>query len=119
MGKHTEPSYNRTMLELKFEQNLRSNPAYIGVVNARRFKWYETVEVPRGGMEANEQGFDADKAQVDTLMVKRMEKREKSSSCFALNYETFVTYYDIDLERRSREDSKKENSESGEQDLPF
>lgn len=113
-------SYNsEESTQSTIEQNLRSNPAYIGVVNARRFKWYETVEVPRGGMEANEQGFDADKAQVDTLMVKRMEKREKSSSCFALNYETFVTYYDIDLERRSREDVKKENSESGEQDLPF
>jgi len=77
------------------------------------------MEVPRGGMEAGEQGFDAEKAQIDNLMVKRMEKREKVSSCFAINYETFVTYYDIDLERRSREDVKKEGSEKGEQDLPF
>ena len=81
------------------EQNLRSNPSYIGFIHARRFTWNEVVEVPRGGFEEempNDTGVDI---KVDNNMVRKVEKQGTNSSCIALNYEIFRDLYGIDLKR--------------------
>lgn len=81
------------------EQNLRSNPSYIGFIHARRFTWNEVVEVPRGGFEEdlpNDTGVDI---KVDNNMVRKVEKQGTNSSCIALNYEIFRELYGIDLKR--------------------
>lgn len=95
-------SYNsEDSTQSTIEQNLRSHPSYVGLIHARRFKWYDVVEVPRGGFE-NEipLPFAPDTtAQVDNTMVRKMEKRETNSSCIALNYDIFRELYDIDLLR--------------------
>lgn len=99
-SQYARSSYNREESTLStIEQNLRSSPAYLGMVNSRRFKWSTTVEVPRGGDDGTE-GSD--------LMVKKVETQTTSSSCIALNYDTFRQIYDIDLERS---DKSEENTE--------
>jgi hypothetical protein len=73
------------------EANIRSNPSYIGVVNSRRFRWQEVKEVPKGDIKAT--------GEVDNAMVRIMENKVINTSCIALNYDVFRSYFDIDLER--------------------
>lgn len=83
------------------EQNLRSHPAYIGVVRGWRFTWYEAVETLRGGIQTKQDyPFPPPEAvTIDNTMVKRMEKRSDIGYCVAFNYDTFLDTYDIDLRR--------------------
>lgn len=92
------------------EQNLRSNPSYIGIINSRRFRWTETMEVPRGGVDTEKD--NKTEVHVDQTMIKKIIPKEQLTSCIALNYDTFRSYYDIDLERTLTEDR-------AEQPLPF
>lgn len=94
---YSKSSYNAENATLStIEQNIRSNPSYIGVVNSRKFIWQEVNEVPRSAL--NDSTFS-------TEMVKVMEKREQVSSCIALNYDVFRKYFDIDLERSNSSES--------------
>lgn len=94
------------------EQNLRSNPSYIGVIHARRFTWNEVVEVPRGGFEEdtpNETGIDI---KIDNNMVRKVEKQGTNSSCIALNYEIFRELYGIDFKRSVTKESSTPNPDN-------
>nr|DAV70585.1 MAG TPA: DNA directed DNA polymerase [Caudoviricetes sp.] len=113
---YARSSYNKEeSTQSTIEQNLRSNPAYIGLVNSRRFKWYTTIEVPRGGLEEDTSGTGV---QVDNTMVKKVERQEAISSCIAINYDMFRQIYDIDLQRKP-EESEDSKHESNKEDLPF
>ena len=104
------------------EQNLRSNPSYIGLVNSRRFKWNVTVEVPRGGIQDAELPDDPSGSVTvthDTTMIKKVEQQTANSSCIAINYDTFRQIYDIDLQRRTEQPGTNLKGESDKQDLPF
>ncbi len=107
-SQYARSSYNREESTLStIEQNLRSSPAYIGMVNSRRFKWTTTIEVPKGG-----QYEDAD------TMVKKVEKQSTTSSCIAINYDVFRQIYDIDLQRTEpTEDEMAESEDSNKQNL--
>lgn len=91
------------------EQNLRSSPAYIGAINARRFRWREVNEVPVGEVTKREAD---DMTPVNMTMTRVMEDKSEMGSCIALDYKSFVSLYDIDLER------SEEKSDVAE-DLPF
>lgn len=110
-------SYNREdSTQSTIEQNLRSHPSYIGAIHARRFNWYDVVEVPRGGFEETTPSENGITASADNTMVRKMEKRFTNSSCIALNYDIFRELYDIDLQRSN--DPENETG-GGKQDLPF
>ena len=97
-SQYARSSYNREESTLStIEQNLRSSPAYIGMVNSRRFKWTTTIEVSKGG-----QYEDAD------TMIKKVEKQSTTSSCIAINYDVFRQIYDIDLQRSEEESAADE-----------
>ena len=64
-----------------------SNPAYIGVVSSRKFRWKEVEEVPKSEVSGNME------------MIRIMRDRIQTTSCIALNYDIFRKYFDIDLER--------------------
>lgn len=101
------------------EANIRSNPAYIGIVNARRFKWEEVKEVPRGNIMGN--------GEINNEMIRVMEKKSTMTSCIALNYDVFRQYFDIDLERTSPDEAPVSDInypddmpfEMQQQDLPY
>ncbi len=95
-------SYNQgDSTQSTIDQNLRSHPSYIGMINARRFSWHEVVEVPRGGFSGDSFSGIA----VNNEMVRRVEKKEVSTSCIALNYEVFKDMYGIDLQRDIQEET--------------
>lgn len=73
------------------EQNIRSNPAYIGAVKARRFTWSIVAEVPEGEIKGD--------GSCSMEMKRIIKKQNTNSSCLALDYEVFKSYFDIDLER--------------------
>lgn len=110
-------SYNREdSTQSTIEQNLRSHPSYLGAIHARRFNWYDVVEVPRGGFEEaapNENGLTVSG---DNTMVRKMEKRNTNSSCIALNYDIFRELYDIDLQRNNNLDNEDDDTK---QELTF
>ncbi|MFK2684011.1 DNA primase [Bacteroides fragilis] len=102
-------SYNsEDSTQSTIEQNLRSHPSYIGLIHARRFNWYDVVEVPRGGFEEDLPFDPAAGTSVDNTMVRKMEKQSTNSSCIALNYDIFRELYDIDLQRKPDDESKQE-----------
>ena len=74
------------------EANIRSNPAYLGLIATKRFKWKESSEVTRA-----ETGSNASIGMSD--MVRVMTDKHSSTSCIALDYDIFKKYFDIDLER--------------------
>lgn len=85
---YAKSSYNtESATQSTIEQNLRSNPAYIGVVSSRKFRWKEVEEVPKSEVSGNME------------MVRIMRDRIQTTSCIALNYDIFRKYFDIDLER--------------------
>lgn len=83
------------------EQNLRSNPAYLGTVRGWRFSYYETVEQPRSGYSEPQEGPIGAYTTEDNTMIRRMERRSEISYCMAFNYDIFLDTYDIDLRRKS------------------
>lgn len=83
-------------------------------MNSRRFKWFVTTEVPRGGLETDSSGTGA---QIDNTMVKKVERQEAISSCIAINYDMFRQIYDIDLQRKP--EGTDESKESEKEELPF
>lgn len=93
------------------DANLRSNPAYIGVVNARRFKWNEVKEVPKGDLKEG--------GAFSSEMIRVVEVKSSTTSCIAMNYDVFKQYFDIDLERETIEDDTGKKVEEKVQDLPF
>lgn len=99
-GKSSYNTENATLSTI--EQNLRSNPAYIGVISSRKFKWYETVEAARSELSG------------DMEMRRMMSEKVQTTSCIALNYDVFRKYFDIDLER----DAKLEET-AGMQERPL
>lgn len=107
---YAKSSYNtEDATQSTIEANIRSNPAYIGVVNARRFKWKEVKEVPKGDIHEG--------GKIDNEMVRIMDPKSTTTSCLALNYDVFRQYFDIDLERS--ESDEPEVEEKKQQDLPF
>lgn len=110
---YARSSYNQEeSTQSTIEQNLRSHPSYLGFIHARRFNWYEVVEVPRGGFEddiPNETGIQV---KVNNDMVRKVEKKSTNSSCIAINYEIFRELYDIDLQRNLEEKSPSLNPEN-------
>ena len=78
------------------EQNLRSNPAYIGIVSSRKFSWNVVNEVPKGDLSNGKESSE---------MIRIVERKEQTTSCLALNYEIFKQYFDIDLERNTPEET--------------
>lgn len=113
---YARSSYNsESSTQSTIEQNLRSNPAYLGIINSKRFTWYATVEVPRGGIEDNSITDIPGTASPDNTMVKKREKQGTNSSCIALNYDIFRQLYDIDLQRTP----EVSNMTTGEEPLPF
>lgn len=107
---YAKSSYNtEDATQSTIEANIRSNPAYIGVVNARRFKWKEVKEVPKGDIREG--------GKVDNEMIRIMDPKSTTTSCLALNYDVFRQYFDIDLERS--ESDEPEVEEKKQQDLPF
>lgn len=114
---YARSSYNsEASTQSTIEQNLRSNPAYLGLVNSKRFTWYATVEVPRGGIEDGSITDIPGTVSVDNTMVKKREKQETNSSCIALNYDIFRQLYDIDLQRTPATETKQSQEE---EPLPF
>lgn len=94
---YSKSSYNAENATLStIEQNIRSNPAYIGVVSSRKFIWQEVQEVPKSAVNGSTSSME---------MIKIMEKREQVTSCIALNYDVFRKYFDIDLERGGSSES--------------
>lgn len=81
------------------EQNLRSNPAYMGFVKARKFVYHECVET--SDEIQNEGVYQVGK--VTDIMLKKMERRQEVSTCVAINYDTFMQIYDIDLRRKTED----------------
>jgi hypothetical protein len=107
---YAKSSYNtENASQTTIEQNLRSSPAYIGAINARRFRWREVNEVPVGEVTKREAD---DMTPVNMTMTRVMEDKSEMGSCIALDYKSFVSLYDIDLER------SEEKSDVAE-DLPF
>lgn len=109
---YAKSSYNtEDATQSTIEANIRSNPAYLGVINGRRFKWKEVREVPRGDIRGD---------QANNEMMRIMEPMSQTTSCIALNYDVFRQYFDIDLER-SLPEEQQETGEDGRkpQDLPF
>jgi len=105
-------SYNtENASQTTIEQNLRSSPAYIGAINARRFRWREVNEVPVGEMTKRETD---DATPINMTMTKIMEDKSVMGSCIALDYKTFKNLYDIDLER-----TEINSDEAITEDLPF
>lgn len=99
---YARSSYNQEeSTQSTIEQNLRSHPSYIGSVHARRFNWYEVVEVPRGGFEEDRPNETGIGVKLNNDMVRKVEKRFTNSSCIAINYEIFQELYGIDLQRSS------------------
>lgn len=93
---YAKSSYNTENATLStIEQNLRSNPAYVGIISSKKFKWLESKEVPKSA--ASDNSFSME-------MVKVMEERTQTTSCIALNYDVFHKYFDIDLEREEQTD---------------
>ncbi|WP_300877863.1 hypothetical protein [uncultured Bacteroides sp.] len=110
---YARSSYNQeASTQSTIEQNLRSHPSYMGSVHARRFNWYEVVEVPRGGFEedvSNDTGVDA---RLNNDMVRKVEKRSTNSSCIAINYEIFQELYGIDLQRSPDNEASTSNPDN-------
>ncbi len=110
---YARSSYNQEdSTQSTIEQNLRSHPSYIGLVHARRFNWYDVVEVPRGGFEENIPNETGIPIKLNNDMVRKMEKRSTNSSCIAINYELFRELYDIDLQRNPEEDIPTANPDN-------
>lgn len=92
-------SYNTEAATLStIEQNLRSNPTYIGVISSKKFKWMEASEVPRSEVSG------------DMEMRRVMVDKVQTTSCIALNYDVFRNYFDIDLERDVVDEALDEES---------
>ncbi len=101
------------------EQNLRSHPAYIGMINSHKFVWEETEEVPReekSKMDPAEMAKLGLQATIDNTMVKKIVKRQTNSSCIALNYDLFKEFYNIDLTRTISSEEPESNEP---EDIPF
>lgn len=110
---YAKSSYNtEDATQSTIEANIRSNPAYLGVINGRRFKWKEVREIPKGDIRGN--------GEVNNEMIRIMEPRTQTTSCLALNYDIFRQYFDIDLERGDLEEENETLKDSKkQQDLPF
>ncbi len=110
---YSRSSYNKEeTTQSTIEQNLRSHPAYIGLISGRRFDWKEVEEVPSGAFVQNAQG---EQTEVDNRVTKRSIPKHANTSCVALNYNIFKELYDIDLERGGEGGSSSEKEE----DFPF
>ena len=92
------------------EVNLKSHPAYLGMVSNTRFKWFEVKDVPRGG-------FDEEGANNELKRV--VEPREKQTSAAVFNYDILRKYMEIDFEREKKSDTAKPEEMTYEDKLPF
>lgn len=93
-GKSSYNTENATLSTI--EQNLRSNPAYIGVVSSKKFKWMEVAETAKSELSG------------DMELRRVMAEKVQTTSCIVLNYDVFRKYFDIDLERDVKEEGLKE-----------
>lgn len=110
---HNYNSENVTQSTL--EQNLRSHPAYLGVVDAHRFKWLESTEVPAN----TEKQLDGEEVTIhDMSMRKVMQPKSTVTSCMAIDYEIFRRFYeDIDFDREQKE--QKTTADPYQVEVPF
>ena len=97
-GYNTENSTFSTL-----DQNLRSHPSYIGTVSSRRFEWEETVE------EADANGY----------MVKKVHKKQNSTSAVILDYDVFREMYNIDFRRDNSQQEANADDWENDPDKPF
>ena len=97
-GYNTENSTFSTL-----DQNLRSHPSYIGTVSSRRFEWEETVE------EADANGN----------MVKKVHKKQNSTSAVILDYDVFREMYNIDFRRDNSQQEANADDWENDPDKPF
>lgn len=108
---YARSSYNtEDATQSTIEANIRSNPAYLGVINGRWFKWKEMKEVPKGDIRGN--------GDINNEMIRVMEPMKQNTSCLALNYDLFRQYFDIDLERGDQEEETGKDGKK-QQELPF
>ena len=70
------------------DQNLRSSPCYIGRVYSRRFNWEEIQAIPSA---------------YDGKVENRSVSRTTVSSAIVLDYDRFVSMYDIDYRRTEQQ----------------
>lgn len=96
---------NEEATQSTLEQNLRSNPAYLGFIKSKRFTWKEVDEVPRRPAADGEAGIGISE---DNRMERIVKKQSQISSCIALNYDIFRSFYDVDLERNKEEEAETE-----------
>ena len=97
-GYNTENSTFSTL-----DQNLRSHPSYIGTVSSRRFEWEETVE------EADAFGN----------MIKKVHKKQNSTSAVILDYDVFREMYNIDFRRDNSQWEANADDWGDDSDKPF
>lgn len=103
-------SYNRENVTLStLETNLRSHPAFMGAVNARRFRWKQVDQIPDPSMQGGV-----------NRMVTVVEEKAQMSSCVALDYEIFREVYDMEFQVPSETDEVPNNDSGNMEDsLPF
>ena len=106
-------SYNtESVTQTTLENNLRSHPAYIGAINARRFRWKEVEQIPDPSSEVDR-------------MMNVINEKVQMSSCVALDYDIFREVYDIDFETSVHSLSEVKTSPNSElwtvkeEELPF
>lgn len=71
----------------------------MGFVKARKFVYHECVETSD---EIQNEGVILS-GKVTDIMLKKMERRQEVSTCVAINYDTFMQIYDIDLRRKTED----------------
>lgn len=103
-------SYNKENITLStLEQNLRSHPAFMGAINARRFRWKQVDQIPDPSMQG---GINR--------MVSVVEEKTQMSSCIAIDYEIFREVYDMEFQTPPEADEVvKHESDDKEENLPF
>lgn len=73
--------------------NIESNPAYIGKVKGVRFTWEAAIE--KSIQDAGKSGTGA----INNLVVRTMEKQQRTTSAVVLDYDMLKKVMDIDFER--------------------
>lgn len=95
------------------EVNLKSHPAYIGMVSNTRFKWWEEKVVPRGGFETSD-----DRTYVSNEVKRVVEPFEKQTSAAVFDYGVLKKYLELDFERE-KPSVPVRTIGSTDEDMPF
>ena len=85
------------------DQNLRSSPCYIGRVYSRRFNWEEIQLTPDDNGDVKQ----------------RSQSRTTVSSAIVLDYDRFISLYDIDYRRAEDSTNATISDATANQSLQF